>query len=100
MGEEGFFVIGCSLKGEAYIKEEGGKLEEDNREREKGSGMRARRLYVAIKFNIITSQTKTKAGNKQDISKDCDLGPFILPVYLFCTMVQFTRREWGKGART
>lgn len=80
------------------MKEEGGKLEEDNRER--GGGRRARRLYVAIKFNIITSRTETKAGNKQDISKDCDLGAFILPVYLFCMMVHFTRSERGeKGAR-
>lgn len=45
-----------------------------------------RRVYVAIKFSIITGWTETKPGNKEDgmqhHSKDPDLRPFIF-AYLF-----------------
>lgn len=69
---------------------------------ERAGGRRARKLYVAIKFNIITltSRPETKPGNRQGsrryTPKDVDLRLFVLPVYLFCMMAQFTRGEPGK----
>ncbi len=72
---------------------------------EGGGGRQARRLYVAIKFNIITLTTRpgTKPVNKQGgtryIPKDADLRLFVLPAYLFCMMAQFTRGEQGEAWR-
>lgn len=66
---------------------------------------RQRRLYVAIKFNVIilTRRSGTKPWNKQGgtryIPKDVDLRLFVLPVYLFCTMAQFTRGEQREACR-
>ncbi len=71
----------------------------------KGGGRQARRLYVAIKFNIITltARPRTKPVNKQGctcyIPKDADLRLFVLPAYLFSMMAQFTRGKQGEACR-
>lgn len=71
----------------------------------RGGGRQARRLYVAIKFNIITltSRPGTKLVNKQGgtryIPKEADLRLFVLPACLFCMMAQFTRGREGEACR-
>lgn len=83
---------------ERGMGEEGGRRERGKFRRTIGGGMGRQtwRLYVIIKFNIITVTTRprTEPVNKQDgkryISKDADLRLFVLLVYLFCMMAQFT----------
>lgn len=86
-------------------EEEGGKVQEDNGE-EVLAARQARRLYVAIKFNIITltSDPGTQLVNKQGgtcyNAKDADLRLYLFcpPIY-FCMMVAIYKRQTGRGTR-
>lgn len=67
------------------------------------AGRQARRLYVAIKFNIITltSDPGTQLVNKQGgtcyNAKDADLRLFVLPAYLFLHDGTIYKRQTGRG---
>lgn len=98
-------IMTCWPEREAQVRNAGGggrKVQEDNGE-EVLAGRQARRLYVAIKFNIITltSDPGTQLVNKQGgtcyNAKDADLRLYLFcpPIY-FCMMAQFTRGKQGE----